>query len=134
MSRAAEHQAQYRSKIALAGQWIAIRRYSGAGAARTFTDTCAPAYIRYTGSTEFVGAVTQNDLMAITIVDTLTSLLPITTNDRLVTDFYGWEDLPTPPSLDEASHVSGGKETAIKSVAKRVLNGALIALELHAVG
>jgi hypothetical protein len=134
MSRADEHLAQYRSKIALAGQWIAIRRYTGAGAARVSTDTCAPAYIRYAGSTEFVGATTQNDLMAITTGDTLASLLPITTNDRLVTDFYGWEDLASPPSLDETGHVTGGKETAIKSIAKRVLNGTLIAVELHAVG
>jgi hypothetical protein len=133
VSRAAELLMQYQSKIAKVGQWVAIRRYSGTGQTRTFSDTLTRAYVRYSGSTEFVGAVTQGDLVAIALVDTLGGILPVTTNDKLVTSFFGFDVSDTPP-LDGASHVTGGKETAIKSVMKRVPGGTLIALELHAVG
>jgi hypothetical protein len=133
MSRATELLAQYRSKIASVGQWIAIRRYSGPSTNRTFVDTLTQAYVRYYGSSEFVGAVTQGDLTAIALVDNLGGILPVTTNDKLVTSFFGFDVSDTPP-LDGANHVSGGKETAIKSVMKRVPGGMLIAVELHAVG
>jgi hypothetical protein len=133
MSRADELRIQYESKIAGVGQWVAIRRYSGPSTNRTYVDTLTRAYVRYYGSTEFVGAVTQGDLTAIALVDTLGGILPVTTNDKLVTSFFGF-DVSDQPPLDEAGHVTGGKETAIKSMMKRVPGGTLIAIELHAVG
>ena len=132
MSRASELLTQYQSKIAKGGQWVVIRRYAGT-TVKTFSDTLTRAYVRYYGSTEFVGAVTQGDLMAIALVDTLGGILPVTTNDKLVTSFFGF-DVSDQPPLDGASHVTGGKETAIKNVIKRAPGGTLIALELHAVG
>jgi hypothetical protein len=71
--------------------------------------------------------------MAIALVDSLGGILPVTTNDKLVTSFFGF-DVPDMPPLDGTSHVTGGKETAIKNVIKRAPGGTLIALELHAVG
>jgi hypothetical protein len=132
MSRATELLAQYQAKIAQVGQWIAIRRYTGT-TVKTFTDTLARAYVRYYGATEFIGAVTQGDLMAIALVDTLAGILPVSTNDKLMSQFWGFDDPNTPPTMT-AGHVTGGKETAIKSVIKRTPGGVLIVIELHAVG
>lgn len=137
MSRAAELLAQYQTKIAKVGQWIAIRRYSGTGAARTFADTLTRAYVRYYGQKELIGTVMQGDLVAIALVDTLGELLAspqgINTNDRLVTGFHGCDNPNETPDVDTGGHVNG-RETAIKSVLKRTPGGTLIALELHAVG
>ena len=58
----------------------------------------------------------------------------VTTNDKLVTGFWGFGDPSAPPSMNEESHVSGGKETAINSVIKKAPEGRMIALEIHAVG
>jgi hypothetical protein len=67
-------------------------------------------------------------------VDTLGSLLPITSNDRLLTGFFGCGDLSTPPAMDAESHISGARQTAIKSAMERAPNGVVIAVEIHAVG
>jgi hypothetical protein len=134
MVRAEELLSQYQRKIGQVGQWVAIRRYSGTSGTRTHTDTATPGYVRYEVSKEFVGAVTQAELIAIVLVDALGLLLPITTNDRLLTGFFGAENLDTPPTLDVDNHISGGKESAIKSAIKRSPNGILIAIEIHAVG
>jgi hypothetical protein len=134
MTRASQLAMQYHTKIAKVGQWVAIRRYSGVATTRTFVDTPTPGYVRYQASTEFVGAVMQAELLAIVLVDALGSLLPVTTNDRLLTGFYGCDDLTTPPTLDGSSHISGGKEGAIKAAIKLAPGGILIALEIHAVG
>ena len=133
MSRASELHAQYVTKIGKVGQWIAIRRYTGTGPTRTFGDTLTRAYVRYFASTEMVGTVVQGDLQAIALVDSLTAILPVTTNDRLVTGFYGCDNPNEPPPLT-SGQITGGKETAIKSAIKRTPGGTLIALVIHAVG
>ena len=133
MSRASDLLTQYQRKIGQVGQWIAIRRYSGT-TVRTYVDTLTRAYVRYYAATELVGTVVQGDLMAIALVDTLSPVLPVTTNDRLVTGFWGHNDPNATPALTDDLHVTGGKETAIKSAMKRSPGGTLIALQLHAVG
>lgn len=133
MSVADQMLAQHESQVAKVGQWVAIRRYAGT-TVKTYTDTPARAYVLYLPAKEFVGAVVQNYLTAITLVDTLVGLLPVTTNDRLVTEFFGHDDLGTTPGMNEESHVSGGKQFAINTAAKRDPGGKLIALEIHAVG
>lgn len=132
MSRAEELRRQYQTKIGKAGQWIAIRRYSGSGPARVSTDTLTRAYVRYYASTELVGTVVQGDLQAIALVDSLSGILPISTNDRLVTSFFGDDNPNQTPVLTDGR--VNGKETAIKSAMKRTPGGTLIAVVLHAVG
>jgi hypothetical protein len=133
MSRALELLAQYETKIAKDGQWVAIRRYTGVGASRPWVDTLARAYVRHYDSKELIGSIVQGDVSAISLVDTLSGILPITTNDKLVLGFTGFDVLGTTPTLT-GSHVSGGKETAIKNPMKRTPGGTLIALEIHASG
>jgi hypothetical protein len=132
VSRSDDLLAQYQTKIGKVGQWVAIRRYSGT-TTKTFVDTLTRAYVRYYSSTELIGAVVQGDFSAIALVDTLGTILPVTTNDKLVTGFTGHDDPNTAPTLT-ANHVTGGKETAIKSAMKRSPGGTLIALEIQAAG
>lgn len=106
--------ARYRQQISRVGQTVAIRRYTGTGPARTYVDTATKAYVRNYASSELVGAIVQGDQIAITPVDDLAAILPVTTNDKLV--------------------ISGEVEKAIKNVRKRRVAGTLIALEIHAAG
>jgi hypothetical protein len=103
----------YREMIGDLGQPVAIRRYTGSGPSRPHADTVTHAYVRNYGSKELIGSIVQGDQVAITLVDTLSGILPITTNDKLVVD---------------------GKEFAIKNPMKRVVSNVLIALEIHAAG
>jgi hypothetical protein len=89
--------------------------------------------VRYYASKELVGLIVQGDVSAIALVDTLGAVLPVTTNDKLVLGFVGFDIPGTPPTLS-GGHVSGGKETAIKNPMKRTPGGTLIALEIHAAG
>lgn len=106
--------ARYRQQISRVGQPVAIRRYTGTGPARTYVDTTTKAYVRNYASSELVGAIVQGDQIAITLVDDLSGILPVTTNDKFV--------------------ISGEVEKAIKNVRKRRVAGTLIALEIHAAG
>jgi hypothetical protein len=124
--------AMYRRQIDANGQWIAIRRYSGSGPSRPWVDTLTRAYVRYYGSKELIGLIVQGDVAAIALVDSLSGILPVTTADKLVTGFVGFDVAGTTPTLI-GGHVSG-KETAIKNPMKRVVGGTLVALEIHAVG
>jgi hypothetical protein len=134
VSRAEELLAQYERKINQVGQWVVIRRYTGTAGVRTFTDTAAKGYVLHQMAKEFVGASTQAEMTAIILVDGLSAILPLSTNDRIVSGFYGCDDLAVPPALDESGHISGGKERAIRSVEPRAPGGVLIAIELRAVG
>jgi hypothetical protein len=136
MSRAAVLGSQYQRKIAKAGQWIAIRRYSGTGQSRAFTDILARGYVRYALDTEFVGGVVQGNLMVWVLMDsTLAALNPAinTSTDRLLTGFYGCDNPNTTPPLT-GGLVSSPKERAIRSVMEIVPGGTLIALKMVAVG
>jgi hypothetical protein len=113
MTEAEEALADYRELIVELGQPIAIRRYTGTGASRTFVDTPTMAYVRSYESGEIIGAITYGDQRAIALVDDLAAVLPVTTNDKLIV---------------------GAKEYAIKNPMKRVVGGTLIALEIHAAG
>lgn len=104
----------YRKQIDRVGQTVAIRRYNGTGPSRTYADTATKAYVRNYASSELIGAIVQGDQVAITLVDDLTEILPVTINDKFV--------------------ISGEPEKAIKNVRKRRVGGTLIALEIHAAG
>jgi hypothetical protein len=135
MTIAAQQLAQHERQIEKAGQWIAVRRYSGVGGIRTYADTVAKAYISYKEAKEFVGSVVQNYAVVIVLAEAFDGMVPqINTNDKLVTAFSGFGDLGTAPSLNEDSHVSGGKESAIFSIMKRNPGGVTIAYKLHAAG
>jgi hypothetical protein len=95
------------------GQPVVIRRYTGTGPTRSFVDTATTAFVRNYGSKELIGSIAQGDQVAVTLVDTLAAILPVTTNDFLVVN---------------------GKEFAIKNPMKRVVTGVLIALEIQAKG
>lgn len=103
----------YRNMIAKYGQPVAIRRTSGTGTSQTFTDTQTLAYVKNYGSKELVGAIAQGDQSAITLIDNLTSILPLRTTDKLIIN---------------------GQPFSIKNPMKRVVAGVLIAYEIHASG
>jgi hypothetical protein len=105
--------ASHRSLVNENGQPVSIRRYTGTGPSRTFTDTVTQAFVRNYGSKELIGSIVQGDQVAVTLVDMLSGILPVTTNDKLVV---------------------GTKEYAIKNPMKRVVGGVLVALEIHASG
>jgi hypothetical protein len=139
MSRADELLAQYQKKINKIGQWIAIRRYSGATVERTWVDTPAKAYIRYEPAKEFVGSVVQNFAVVYALAETLVGppfdIKAISTNDKLMTAFTGFDDFSTAPPLNEEAHVTGGpKESAMFSIEKLGVSGKLIAFKIRAVG
>ena len=96
------------------GQAIKLRRYAGNGAARAIVfDLDTQAFVRTYGKSEIMGSVIQGDQSMVTLVDTLTAMLPLTTNDFAVVN---------------------GLEYSIKNPIKRVVAGVLIAYELHTEG
>ena len=113
MISATEAISDYKAAIQRVGQAVAIRRYTGTGPSRPHVDTATTAYVRNYGSSELIGAIVQGDQKAITLVDSLAAILPVTTSDLLVVD---------------------GREYAIKNPMKRVVAGVLVALEIHAKG
>lgn len=110
---AAQALRDYREMITDVGQDVAIRRYVGTGPSRTSSDVSTKAYVRSYRSDELIGSIAQGDQVAITLVEALTAILPVTTSDFLVVN---------------------GREYAIKNPMKRVMSGTLIALEIHAKG
>lgn len=112
---AARAAADYAAAMDRFGEDIIVRRYSGPAASRTHIDTTVRARVMDYQPTELVGGIVQGDIKVIALVDTLSSLLPLTTNDRLVIR---------------------GKEVSIKGVDDntRRLAGTLIALEIRAEG
>lgn len=115
MTLATRAAAAYKQAMNVAGETIAIRRFSGTGPSRTSSDTSVQARVIDFTPEELVGNIVQGDRKVICLVDTLSSLLPITTKDGVVIR---------------------GKELAIKAIddnARRV-GGTLIALELRVGG
>lgn len=93
---------------------VSIRRYTGTGQARTYSDFTASARVTGYRPSELLGTVTQGDQMAIVLAKDLTDnglILPVTTGDRIVVH---------------------GKEHAIASVDgnTRRVGGELIAYEI----
>jgi hypothetical protein len=130
-AEAAQQLANYRDEIGRKGEPIAIRRYTGpAGLNRPFTDTVTRAGVRNYEAEELVGDIKQGDQVAIALVDTLAAILPVLNTDKLVTDFEVIDGVVT--LVD--GKVVGGKESIIKNVKKRRVDGTLIALEIQAAG
>lgn len=104
-----------RRAINLTGEDIAIRRFTGSGTPRPHLDTTTRARVVGYAPHELVGTIVQGDRKVIALVDTLTDVLPVTTNDKAVIR---------------------GKEVAIKAVDDntRRIAGTLIALELQVGG
>jgi hypothetical protein len=115
MTALSESQANHRAMINEMGEDIAIRRFTGTGTPRPYTDTTTRARVMGYKPQELIGPVVEGDRKVIALVDTLTSLLPITTNDKAVV---------------------GGKQLAIKAVDDntRRVSGTLVALELQVAG
>lgn len=134
MSVATDQLAQYVRQIDKKGQWVAIRRYTGT-TVKTYVDTPTRGYVLQKPAREFVGAVVQNYLVAVVLVDDLADWNPpVGTRDKLMVGFSGFGDISTTPPLNEEGHVSSGKEWAINSAMPRTPGGLLIAIEIHAVG
>jgi hypothetical protein len=106
---------QHRAFINEIGEDIAIRRFTGTGTPRPYTDTTTKARVMGYQPSQLVGPIVQGDRKVIALVDTLSSMLPITTNDKAVI---------------------GGKVLSIKAVDDntRRIAGTLIALELQVGG
>jgi hypothetical protein len=79
--------AMTRNLVNANGQTVYIRRYSGTGPTRTHVDTATVAYVRNYGSKELVGSIVQGDQVAVTLVDTLSAILPVRTSDVLVVEW-----------------------------------------------
>lgn len=107
--------ADYLAAMERVGENVSIRRFAGAPASRTHVDTTVRARVVGYQPNEMIGDVVQGDRKVICLIDTLTSLLPITTNDKLVIR---------------------GNEVKIKAVDDntRRIDGTLIALEIQVAG
>jgi len=115
MSLADKVLADYRRALNRVGETIVVRRYTGAGPSRTHADTEAKGRVSGYQPDEIIGSIQQGDRRVILYPETLTSLLPLTANDKLVVR---------------------GKELAIQAVddSTRRINGTLIALEVQVRG
>lgn len=107
--------AQHRAMINEVGEDIIVRRITGTGPTPAHTDIVTRARVMGYQPSQLVGAIVQGDRRVIALVDTLSSMLPITTNDKVVVR---------------------GKVLAIKSVddSTRRIAGTLIALEIQCSG
>jgi hypothetical protein len=109
-----ELRADYRS---FCGQSITLRRYSGAGAARTKTDYSAAGNSQVYAAKELIGPIVQGDRKVIVLADDLAGAglaLPVRTSDKVI---------------------DGGRECAILVPGeRRALDGTLIAYELQVRG
>ena len=103
--------ASHRRMINEIGEDIAIRRYTGTGTPRPYTDTTTKARVIGFQPSQLVGPIVQGDRKVIALIDDLSAILPVTTNDKAVV---------------------GGKVLAIKAVDDntRRVGGTLVALEL----
>jgi hypothetical protein len=92
-----------------------VRRYTGAGSGRSFADTATLGKVSTYEAKDLVGTIVQGDRKVIVLVDTLSSLLPLSTADKLVIR---------------------GKECAIKSIDDdtRRIAGVLIGLQIQVEG
>lgn len=104
-----------RRAINLTGEVVSIRRFTGSGTPRPHTDTATQARVIGYQPNELIGSIVQGDRKVIALVDSLSSVLPVTTIDKLVIR---------------------GKEVAIKAVDDntRRIQGTLIALEITVSG
>jgi len=113
-----EARADYREAMDTAGQWIAIRRYTGAGEDRPWFE--APARARIVGydPDELVGNIQQGDRRVILLYE-----------DMIAAQF------PVPPRRGDKA-VVGGRELNVESVddEKRRFMGELMAYELQVRG
>jgi hypothetical protein len=75
---------QHRRFVRENGGTIQVRRYSGTGAARTHIDTPTLARVMGYQPKEIVGSIVQGDRKVIALVDTLSAILPLTNDDKLV--------------------------------------------------
>lgn len=113
--RAAEFLESSREQINEAGEDIIVRRWSGPSGNRTHVDVTTRARIMSYDPREIGGSISVGDQSVIALVDTLSSLLPLTNADKLIVR---------------------GRELAIKSVDDNTRRdgGMLIALNIRASG
>jgi hypothetical protein len=126
MSTPSQIKADYRAQLALVGEMVTIRRYTGTGTNRPKIDRPVLARIAGYGPTELVGTIMQGDRRVIALADDITQpttdsppqtlTLPILTSDKIVT--------------------RDGKELQIiaSDDSTRRVRGVLIALEIQARG
>src|SRR5690349_17315080 len=77
--------ASHRAFINEVGETVSIRRFTGgSGASRTYTDTATTARVIDTGSDTLVSTNRQRKYKLIALVDTLSAILPVTVDDRVV--------------------------------------------------
>jgi hypothetical protein len=107
--------ASHRAMIDEVGEDVVFRRFTGSGTPRPKTDVTAKARVMGYKPSELVGSIVQGDRRVIAMAEDVSSLLPITTNDKLVVR---------------------GRELAIKSVDDntRRIGGTLIALDIQVSG
>lgn len=112
---AADAITQLETFLAEIGEDIAIRRFTGSGTPRPYTDTTTRARVMGYKPDQLIGPIVQGDRKVIASVSTLTGILPVTTNDKVVV---------------------GGRQLSIKAVDDntRRIGGTLVGLELTVSG
>lgn len=107
--------ASHKAFIGVVGETVSVRRYTGTGPTRTYADTTALARVTGFQPKDLVGSIVQGDRKVIMLVDTLSSVLPLTTADSVIIR---------------------GREVKIKAIDDntRRIGGTLIALELQVAG
>ena len=79
--------AAYRRGLDIAGETIAVRRYSGTGVNRTYVDTSVMARVTGYSAAELVGGITQGDRRVILLAEDLANSgfsLPLLKTDTIV--------------------------------------------------
>jgi len=66
------------------GEDVIIRRYAGSAPSRRAADVTTRARVMGYAPQQIIGSVIQGDVRVIALVDTLSGLLPLTTNDKVV--------------------------------------------------
>jgi hypothetical protein len=115
MTALLEMQAATRAMVDEIGEDVVFRRFTGSGTPRPKTDVTAKARVMGYKASELVGPIVQGDRRVIAMAEDIATLLPITTNDKVVVR---------------------GRELAIKAVDDntRRIGGTLIALDIQVGG
>lgn len=114
MTTPAEWLASHRAFISEVGEDVIVRRYAGTGAARVPTDVVTKARVMGYAPTQIVGAVVQGDRKLVMLIDTLSALLPLTTDDKVV--IRGIETAIM--SVDDSTRRPGGTLVALDLVVR----------------
>lgn len=85
MITAAEARRRYRRMLAVVGETVTVRRYTGTGSPRPHTDVAGvQAKLRGYAPAELVGGIKQGDTEIILLAEDVAALVPLRKDDKIV--------------------------------------------------